>query len=66
MLEGFVARETIRDSKHEVIEYLQTRLSNIALLFKTIWLVGLVHYWGLRLRVVDRRFAGSGYERLSG
>lgn len=66
MLKGFIARETIPDLMHKVIEYLQIGLPNIALLFKIIWLVGLIHCRGLRLRVVDRRFAGSGHKRLSG
>ena len=65
MLEGLVAREAIADPMHEVMEYLQAWLPNIALLFKPIWLVGLVHRRGLRLRVVDRRSARSGHERLS-
>jgi hypothetical protein len=64
MLEGFVARKTIPDPMHEVIEYLQTQLPNIALLSKTIWLIRLVHCHSLRLRVVDRCFAGSRHERL--
>jgi hypothetical protein len=65
MLEGFIACDTIAGPMHEVIEYLQAWLPNIALLFKPIWLVRLVHRRGLRLRVVDRRSARSGHERLS-